>query len=53
MKAKWMKTSYIKHEVYDRLSVSEARLMCLQFLYSRFSRQREPVAVNLSFFAFT
>ena len=28
MKAKWMNTSYIKHEVCDRLSVSKARLMC-------------------------
>ena len=31
MTAKWMKTSYIKHEVYDRLSVSEARLMCFNY----------------------
>ena len=42
MKAKWMKTSYIKHEVYDRLSVPEARLMCFNyssqhnFLYLQF-----------------
>ena len=42
MKAKWMKTSYIKHEVYDRLSVSKARLMCFNdssqqnFLYLQF-----------------
>ena len=41
-KAKWMKTGYIKHEVYDRLSVSEARLMCFNdssrqnFLYLQF-----------------
>ena len=32
MYAKWMKASYIKHKVYYRSSVSEARLMC--FTYS-------------------
>ena len=32
MLAKWVKTSYIKHKVYDRSSVKEARLMC--FTYS-------------------
>ena len=31
MKAKRMRTSYIKHEVYDRLSVSEARFMCFSY----------------------
>ena len=32
MYAKWMKPRYIKPKVYDRSSVSEARLMC--FIYS-------------------
>ena len=27
-KAKWMKTGYIKHEVYDRLSVVVNRISC-------------------------
>ena len=31
MYAKWMKASYIKHKVYDRSSVSEARLMCFSY----------------------
>ena len=41
-KAKWMKTGYFKQEVYGRLSVSEARLMCVNdssqqnFLYLQF-----------------
>ena len=29
--AKWMKASYIKHKVYDRSSVSEARLICFSY----------------------
>ena len=31
MYAKWMKASYIKYKVYDRSSVSEARLMCFSY----------------------
>ena len=31
MYAKWMKARYIKPKVYDRSSVSEARLMCFSY----------------------
>ena len=31
MYAKWTKARYIKPKVYDRSSVSEARLMCFSY----------------------